>query len=143
MSRLNHITVLVLSVILLCVFSGVAVGMAETDAVEAKEPQKKPEKKYVTEDGIVHLQREMDIVDLIKAVSEINDEVYLIEDDIKPKEVSIITPEAGMEKGEVLRLFEIILSMNGLTIVKTQGINKVVYISDMGEKNTPVEDGNN
>ena len=90
MRSLNHITALVLSVILLCVFSYSTVGLAETDTVEAKEPQEKKEKKYVTEDGIVHLQREMDIVDLIKAVSEINDEVYLIEDDIKPKEVSII-----------------------------------------------------
>lgn len=142
MRSLNHITALVLSVILLCVFSYSTASLAETDTVEAKEPQEKKEKKYVTEDGIVHLQREMDIVDLIKAVSEINDEVYLIEDEIKPKEVSIITPEAGMEKGEVLRLFEIILSMNGLTIVKTQGVNKVVYISDMAEKSTPVHDEN-
>lgn len=141
MRRLNHITISVLCVILLCVFSATPLSLAETDTVEAKEPQEKAEKKYVTEDGIVHLKREMDIVDLIKAVSEINEEVYLIEDNIKPKEVSIITPEAGMEKGEVLRLFEIILSMNGLTIVKTQGVNKVVYISDMGEKTTPVESG--
>ncbi len=141
MRRLNHITISVLCVILLCVFSAAHLSLAETDTVEAKEPQEKSEKKYVTEDGIVHLKREMDIVDLIKAVSEINEEVYLIEDNIKPKEVSIITPEAGMEKGEVLRLFEIILSMNGLTIVKTQGVNKVVYISDMGEKTTPVESG--
>jgi len=142
MRGFNHITALVLSVIYLCVSSYSAVSIAETDTVEAKESQQKTEKKYVNHDGIVHLKREMDIVDLIKAVSEINEEVYLIEDDIKPKEVSIITPEAGMEKGEVLRLFEIILSMNGLTVVKTHGVNKVVYISHMEEKDTPVESEN-
>ena len=142
MRELNHITVLVLSVICLCVFSYSAVSFAETDTAQAGESREQAEKKYVSDDGIVHLKREMDIVDLIKAVSEINEEVYLIDDDIKPKEVSIITPEAGMEKGEVLKLFEIILSMNGLTIVKTQGVNKVVHISHMEEKNTPVESEN-
>lgn len=115
---------------------------SEPDSSGTRETSEISEKKYVTEDGIVHLQREMDIVDLIKAVSEINDEIYLIEDDIKPKEVSIITPEAGMEKEEVLRLFEIILNMNGLTIVKNQGVNKVVYITDISQESTPVEDGN-
>jgi type II secretory pathway component GspD/PulD (secretin) len=141
MKRLNHMTALVLGVILLCVFSYRVGSAAETDAVEVGEPQKKTEKKYVSDDGIVHLRREMDIIDLIKAVSEINEEIYLIENDIKPKEVSIITPEAGMKKGEVLRLFEIILSMNGLTVVKTQGINKVVYSVDIKQQNTPVESG--
>lgn len=140
--RLNHITALLIGVILLCVFSYSVGSIAETETQEVKVPQEKTERKYVSDDGIVHLKREMDIVDLIKAVSEINDEVYLIEDNIKPKEVSIITPEAGMEKGEVLRLFEIILSMNGLAILKTQGINKVVYSVDIKQQNTPVEDGN-
>lgn len=141
MRKLLNITFLALSAAILCIalYSGGA--YAEPGTVEAKEAPETTEKKYVSEDGIVHLQREMDIVDLIKAVSEINEEVYLIEEGIKPKEVSIITPEAGMEKEEVLRLFEIILNMNGLTIVKTQGINKVVYISDVAGENTPVENG--
>lgn len=130
---------LVLLILLTTVFKDAS--FAETDSKLRVESSENSEKKYVTEDGIVHLQREMDIVDLIKAVSEINEEIYLIEDDIKPKEVSIITPEAGMQKEEVLKLFEIILNMNGLTIVKTQGVNKVVYISDISQQNTPVEDG--
>ena len=141
MRRSITIALLILSIMILSVFSLSAESYAEPDTVEAKEAHERAEKKYVSEDGIVHLQREMDIVDLIKAVSEINEEVYLIEDDIKPKEVSIITPEAGMEKEEVLRLFEIILNMNGLTIVKTQGINKVVYITDIAGESTPVEGG--
>lgn len=141
MRKLFNITFLALGAAILCGASYSTGAYAEPDTVEAKEAPETERRKYVSEDGIVHLQREMDIVDLIKAVSEINDEVYLIEDDIKPKEVSIITPEAGMEKEEVLRLFEIILNMNGLTIVKTQGINKVVYITDIAGENTPVETG--
>ena len=142
MREIAHITALgLIWVLILTIVPGLA-SVAETDTTEITEPALKKEKKYVSEDGIVHLQREMDIVDLIKAVSEINEEIYLIEDDIKPKEVSIITPEAGMEKGEVLRLFEIILNMNGLTIVKTQGINKVVYSQDIMQESTPVESGN-
>ena len=139
MRILNYLTALLLGLVICSVFSFSSMSSAEPDTVEAAESPKITEKKYVSEDGIVHLQREMDIVDLIKAVSEINEEIYLIEDDIKPKEVSIITPEAGMEKEEVLKLFEIILNMNGLSIVKTQGVNKVVYSADIEQESTPVE----
>jgi len=143
MNRLLYITAFFLPALFMCLPSFNVLGPAETARGETEAPaEEKTERKYVSEDGIVHLQREMDIVDLIKAVSEINEEIYLIEDNIRPKEVSIITPEAGMQKEEVLRLFEIILSMNGLAIIKTEGINRVINAADIKQENTPVEDGN-
>lgn len=97
------------------------------------------QKKYVSEDGIVHLENEMDIIDLIKAVSEINSEVYVIDSSVKPKKVSIIIPEGGMRKEDVLMLFDTILRLNGLAVVNADGINKVVNSSDISGHSTPVE----
>lgn len=97
------------------------------------------EKKYVSADGIVNLQNEMDIIDLIKAVSEIKEEPYLIDESVKPKEVSIMVPEVGMKKEDFLKLFEIILSMNELTVIESDGINKVVHAQGIKSENTPVE----
>ena len=97
------------------------------------------QKKYVSEDGIVHLENEMDIIDLIRAVSEINSEAYVIDSSVKPKKVSIIIPEGGMRKEDVLILFDTILRLNGLAVVNSDGINKVVNASDISGHGTPVE----
>ena len=97
------------------------------------------QKKYVSEDGIVHLENEMDIIDLIKAVSEINSEVYVIDSSVKPRKVSIIISEGGIRKEDVLMLFDTILRLNGLAVVNADGINKVVNSSDISGHSTPVE----
>lgn len=93
----------------------------------------------VSEDGLVHLQGVMDIADLVKVVSEINGETYIIDDSVTPKEVTIITAEGGMEKEDVLILFDTILRVNGLAVIKSDGINKVVNSSDVASHSTPVE----
>lgn len=142
MKRLRYITAFFLPALFLCSPALNLSSFTEAARAESEAPEEKRERKYVSEDGIVHLQREMDIVDLIKAVSEINEEIYLIEDGIKPKEVSIITPEAGMQKDEVLKLFEIILSMNGLAVIKTEGINKVISTVDIMQESTPLNEAN-
>lgn len=97
------------------------------------------EKKYVSDDGIVHLQSRMDIMDLIKAMSEINEEPYVIDGSVKPREISIITPEGGMKKDDVLMFFDTVLRLNGLAVVKSGGINKIVNSSDISGESTPVE----
>ncbi|MEQ9619350.1 MAG: hypothetical protein RIG61_09275 [Deltaproteobacteria bacterium] len=97
------------------------------------------QKKYVSEDGIVHLENEMDIIDLIKAVSEITGEAYVIDSSVKPGKVSIITPEGGMRKEDVLIFFDTILRLNGLAVINADGINKVVNSSDISGHGTPVE----
>jgi len=105
---------------------------------ETKNPDKAEEpKKYVSKDGIVHLQNEMDILELIKAVSEINEEVYIRDESVGPQKVNIITSQGGMEKEDLLRFFEIILNMNGLSVVKSEGINKVIKSSRIKQENTP------
>ena len=97
------------------------------------------EKIYVSDDGIVHLQSRMDIMDLIKAMSEIKEEPYVIDGSVKPREISIITPEGGMKKDDVLMFFDTVLRLNGLAVVKSDGINKIVNSSDISGASTPVE----
>jgi type II secretory pathway component GspD/PulD (secretin) len=89
--------------------------------------------------GIVNLQGSIDIVDLIMAVSEINDEIYVIDSSVRPDEVSIVTPEGGLQKEDLLVLFDTVLRMNGLTVVKADGVNKVVNAGDIKGASTPLE----
>jgi type II secretory pathway component GspD/PulD (secretin) len=91
------------------------------------------------EDGIVNLQGSINITDLILAVSEINDETYVLDGSVHPGEISIVTPGGGLRKEDVLSLFETVLRMNGLSVVKSDGINKVVNTSDIKGSATPVE----
>ncbi|HET7288996.1 MAG TPA: hypothetical protein VFJ67_01055 [Thermodesulfobacteriota bacterium] len=91
------------------------------------------------EDGIVNLQGSINITDLILAVSEINDETYVIDGSVHPNEISIVTPGGGLRKEDVLSLFDTVLRLNGLSVVKSDGINKVVNTSDIKGSATPVE----
>lgn len=100
------------------------------------------DKEYVSEEGIVYLESGMDILDLIKAVSEIKDQTYIIDSSVKPKEISIITPEGGMRKEDVLELFDTILRLNGLAVIKSDGINKVINSDDISGHGTPVKTDN-
>ncbi|MCI0482437.1 MAG: hypothetical protein L0213_12735 [Candidatus Dadabacteria bacterium] len=92
-----------------------------------------------SEDGIVNLQSNINIIDLIMAVSELNDETYVIDGSVHPNEISIVTPEGGLKKEDVLILFDTVLRLNGLAVVKADGINKVVNSSDIKGAATPVE----
>ncbi|OGE24440.1 MAG: hypothetical protein A3J42_05660 [Candidatus Dadabacteria bacterium RIFCSPHIGHO2_12_FULL_53_21] len=100
------------------------------------------ERGPASEDGIVNLQSHINIIDLIMAVSEINDEPYVIDSTVHPNEISIITPEGGLKKEDVLILFDTVLRLNGLAVVKADGINKVVNSSDIKGAGIPVETDN-
>jgi type II secretory pathway component GspD/PulD (secretin) len=108
-------------------------GQTEQDRDEAGESGS------ASEDAIVNLQGSISIVDLIMAVSEINDEVYVIDSSVRPNEISIVTPGGGMKKEDLLGLFDTVLRLNGLAVVKADGINKIVNTSDIKGANTPVE----
>ncbi|GEM_PF-2349116 len=99
------------------------------------------ERDAASGDGIVNLQSSINIIDLIMAVSELNDETYVIDGSVHPDEISIITPEGGLKKEDVLILFDTVLRLNGLAVVKADGINKVVNSSDIKGAATPVETG--
>ena len=92
-------------------------------------------------DGIVNLQSRINITDLILAVSEINNEIYVIDSSVDPKEISIITPGGGLRKEDALSLFDTVLRMNGLSVVKSDGVNKIVNSSEIKGLGTPVETG--
>ena len=72
-------------------------------------------------------------------MSEIYDETYVIDGSVHPNEISIITPGGGLRKEDVLSLFDTVLRLNGLSVVKSDGINKVVNTSDIKGSATPVE----
>ncbi|HVY54610.1 MAG TPA: hypothetical protein VHC46_02545 [Thermodesulfobacteriota bacterium] len=93
------------------------------------------------EDGIVNLQSRINITDLILAVSEINNETYVLDGSVHPGEISVVTPGGGLKKEDVLSLFETVLRMNGLSVVKSDGINKIVSTSDIKASGIPVETG--
>lgn len=87
---------------------------------------------------IINLQDDVDIIDLVKAVSELEQEIYVIDESVKPREISIITPEGGMKKEDMLMFFDTVLRLNGLAVVKSEGVNKIVNSGDIESQNTPV-----
>jgi type II secretory pathway component GspD/PulD (secretin) len=89
-------------------------------------------------DQIINLQDDVDIIDLVNAVSELEEEIYVIDESVKPREISIITPEGGMKKEDMLLFFETVLRLNGLAVVKSDGVNKIVNSEDIESQNTPV-----
>jgi len=91
----------------------------------------------IPQEGFVQLENGMDLVELIKTVSEINKETYVLDESVKPQNISIITPEGGMKKEDFLKFFEVILNMNGLSVVKSDGMNKVISSNRIKEESTP------
>ncbi|MBI4228692.1 MAG: type II secretion system secretin GspD, partial [Deltaproteobacteria bacterium] len=90
---------------------------------------------------IVNLQTEMDLRDLIQTMSEITGEAFILDDSVRGKRVTIITPQGGFKKENTLRLFETILDLNGFSIVKKDGINKIVQKRDIKTESIPTEVG--
>jgi type II secretory pathway component GspD/PulD (secretin) len=89
------------------------------------------------DDGIVQLENDMDLIELIRTVSDINNETYILDESVKPKEINIITPDGGMKKEDFLQFFNVILNMNGLSVVKSDGINKIISSGKIKEESTP------
>lgn len=94
-----------------------------------------------SENGVVQLQNGITLLDLVNAVSEINGEVYVIDSTVKPAEINIVTPEGGLTKEDLAALFGTILNVNGLAVIETNGINKIVSSGDAIHSATPVKTG--
>ncbi len=90
---------------------------------------------------VVNLQSEMDIRDLVQTISEITGETFLLDESVKARKVTVISPRGGFNKQNALRLFEAILDLNGFSIVKKDGINKIVPKRDIKTENLPTEIG--
>ena len=103
---------------------------------ETAEPQSVPEGE-----GVVNLQSEMDIRDLVQTVSEITGETFLLDESVKARKVTVISPRGGFNKRNAIRLFEAILDLNGFSIVQKDGINKIVPKRDIKTETLPTEIG--
>ena len=114
----------------------------ETQKSTATETETKEEKPEVTiTDGeIVNLQSEMDVQDLIQTISEITGQNFILDESVKGKKITVIAP-GGFKKENAMRLFETILSLNGFSVVKKNGINIVVPKRDIKITSIPTEVG--
>lgn len=89
-------------------------------------------------DSVVQLQNGVSLFELVEAVSEIDGEVYVIDGSVKPTEIRIVTPEGGLTRDDLLALFGTILHVNGLALIETDGVNKIVKSRDAARSATPV-----
>ncbi len=97
------------------------------------------EGEEISEDGgMVNLRANMTLNEMIKTISEITSEVYLLSDKIRDKNVTIITPEGGFEKENAFRIFEILLDMNGYSVISAEGVNKVVPKKGIKSESIPL-----
>lgn len=92
-------------------------------------------------EGEVNLQSGMSLEDMVKTISEITSEVYLLGDKIKDKKVVIITPRGGFSTEDAFSLFEILLDMNGYSVVKIGGVNKIVEKKRIKTESLPIKLG--
>ncbi|MCL4243645.1 MAG: hypothetical protein KJ002_00695 [Candidatus Dadabacteria bacterium] len=94
-----------------------------------------------SDDSVVQLQNGMSLLDLIETVSEIDGEVYVIDGSVKPTEIKIVTPEGGLTKEDLTALFGTILRVNGLAVIRTDSVNKIVDSGDAVHSATTVKSG--
>ncbi len=94
----------------------------------------------ITEGEIVNLQSEMDVQDLIQAISEITGENFILDESVKGKKITVVAP-GGFKSENAMRLFETILSLNGFSVVKKNGTNLIVPKRDIKFQDIPTEIG--
>ena len=106
---------------------------------ESKTEAKKSE-VILTDGEVVNLQSEMDIQDLIQTISEITGESFILEESVKGKKITVVAP-GGFKSENAMRLFETILSLNGFSVVKKNGVNIIVPKRDIKFQDIPTEIG--
>jgi len=108
---------------------------------ETEDKKETPETKVLITDGeIVNLQSEMDVQDLIQAISEITGQSFILDESVKGKKITVVAP-GGFKKENAMRLFETILSLNGFSVVKKDGANIIVPKRDIKFQDIPTEIG--
>ncbi|MGQ0794025.1 MAG: type II secretion system secretin GspD [Deltaproteobacteria bacterium] len=93
------------------------------------------------QEEVVNLQAEMDIRDMIQTISEITGETFILDESVRGKQITIITPRGGFKERNAIRLFEAILDLNGFTIIKKDSVNKVIPKRDIKGETLPIEVG--
>lgn len=114
---------------------------AETEQKQAQPETPETKSEIIVTDGeIVNLQSEMDVQDLIQAISEITGESFILDESVKGKKITVIAP-GGFQKENAMRLFETVLSLNGFSVVKKDGTNIIVPKRDIKITSIPTEIG--
>ncbi len=90
------------------------------------------------DEGVVNLRANMTLKEMVKTISEITSEVYLLSDKIRDKNVTIITPQGGFERENAFRIFEILLDMNGYAVVSAEGVNKIIPKKGIKSESIPL-----
>ncbi len=93
------------------------------------------------DDNIINLPSEMAIQDLIKVMSELSGETFILDKSIKGKKMTIISPQGGFKRETAGKLFEIILDLNGFAIVDKDGLNKIIKKKNIKQESIPTEVG--
>ena len=96
------------------------------------------EEEIAEDEGMVNLRANMTLKEMVKTISEITSEVYLLSDKIRDKNVTIITPQGGFERENAFRIFEILLDMNGYSVVSANGVNKIVPKKGIKSESIPL-----
>lgn len=91
-----------------------------------------------SEDQATEIESEIDLKVLIERVSEINKEIYILEESVKDRTIYLITPDGKISNDNLLNYFDAILNANGLSIVSSNGINKIINSNKTKEHNTPL-----
>ena len=128
---------------------GVPPAVAETPSEKVAEPEGEEvaevpddeaveEEEFAEDEGMVNLRSNMTLKEMVKTISEITSEVYLLSDKIRDKNVTIITPQGGFERENAFRIFEILLDMNGYSVVSSSGVNKIVPKKGIKSESIPL-----
>ncbi|MDE0291436.1 MAG: type II secretion system secretin GspD [Candidatus Dadabacteria bacterium] len=110
----------------------------ETVAVSGDETLGEEGEEIPEGEGMVNLRSNMTLNEMVKTISEITSEVYLLSDKIRDKNVTIITPEGGFERENAFRIFEILLDMNGYSVISAEGVNKIVPKKGIKSESIPL-----
>jgi general secretion pathway protein D len=113
----------------------------DTFAQKTSNTQADQPKKVDIDEGIVNIPDEIDLRDFVRTISEITKESYILDDKLKGKKVTIVTPEGGFNKKNAIRLFEAILNLNGFTIYKKGIINVITESRNIKQKDIEVLKG--
>lgn len=110
----------------------------ETVAVSGDETLGEEGEEIPEDEGMVNLRSNMTLNEMVKTISEITSEVYLLSDKIRDKNVTIVTPEGGFERENAFRIFEILLDMNGYSVISAEGVNKIVPKKGIKSESIPL-----
>lgn len=89
--------------------------------------------------GITLDFQNIELVDLIKTISELTGKNFVYDDKVKGQ-VTIISPRP-MSRTDAYNLFRTVLNINGYTIVPSGAVNKIVSTRGAKEENLPIGGG--